>query len=72
MDKKTLHCREARNVVWIRSLMSRDRRRTVCELEASDADTVREVYRQAGVKFERVCPYFSQILKKEGIKSATI
>ncbi|HBB36085.1 MAG TPA: DUF4242 domain-containing protein [Cyanobacteria bacterium UBA8803] len=47
-------CLVARNVRWLRSFVSRDRRRTICELEATDADTVREAYRQAGYSVERV------------------
>lgn len=47
-------CYQIRNVKWLRSFVSRDRRRVICELEAPDADSVREAYRQAGHPFERV------------------
>ena len=45
---------ESRHVRWVRSFVSRDRCRTICELEATDVGTVREVYRVAGYSIERV------------------
>jgi hypothetical protein len=39
---------------WVRSYLSTDRRRMVCEFEAPDAEAVRVSYRSAGVKFDRV------------------
>lgn len=53
LDKKMTPCLKARNLTWIRSLISRDGRRAVCEYEATDTETVREVYRQVGIKVER-------------------
>jgi hypothetical protein len=47
-------CLEARGVRWIRSWVSTDRRRGLCEFEAADAESVREAYRSAKVKFLRV------------------
>ena len=47
-------CFHIRNVTWLRSFVSRDRRRTICELEAPDADSVREAYRLAGHQFDAV------------------
>ena len=39
---------------WLRSYISVDHRRMVCEFEAPDAEAVRVSYRSAGVAFERV------------------
>ena len=39
---------------WMRSYLSTDRRRMVCEFEAADAEAVRQSYRSSGVKFDRV------------------
>jgi hypothetical protein len=39
---------------WLRSYMSTDHRRAVCEFEAPDAEAVRVSYRSAGLEFERV------------------
>lgn len=50
LEKKLTPCLKARNLIWIRSLVSRDGRRSVCEYEAADAETVREVYRTVGIK----------------------
>jgi hypothetical protein len=47
-------CLEARGVSWKRSYIARDRRRRICVFEAVDAEAVRNAYRSAGVKFERV------------------
>jgi len=41
---------------WVRSYLSTDRRRMVCEFEAPDAEAVRTSCRSAGVGFERVWP----------------
>jgi hypothetical protein len=47
-------CLEAHGVRWIRSFISTDRRRMICEFEAADAETVRDSFRSAGVAFVRV------------------
>lgn len=46
-------CLTARGARWIRTYLSADRRRMVCEFEAPDADAVREALHSAEVKFER-------------------
>lgn len=46
-------CLVARGARWIRTYLSADRRRMVCEFEAPDADAVREALRSADVRFER-------------------
>jgi len=47
-------CLDARGARWLRSYLSTDRLRMVCEFEAPDAEAVRQSYRAAGVGFERV------------------
>lgn len=47
-------CHTAHNVHWIRSLMSRDRCRVICEFEAPDTETVRKSFRKAGLPFARI------------------
>jgi hypothetical protein len=47
-------CLAAYNARWMRSYLSMDRRRMVCEFEAPDAEAVRTSYRSAGVAFDRV------------------
>ncbi len=52
--QRTDPCLEAYGARWIRSYLSADRRRIVCEFEAEDADAVRSAFRSAGVAFTRV------------------
>ena len=47
-------CLESHGARWVRSYLSSDRRRMVCEFEAADAEAVRHSYRSAGVTFDRV------------------
>lgn len=49
-------CLEIRNGAWVRSSLSADRKRMICEFEAPDADSVREALRAAGQSFDRVWP----------------
>jgi hypothetical protein len=49
-------CLDVRNGAWVRSSLSADRQRMVCEFEAPDAESVREALRSAGLAFERVWP----------------
>lgn len=49
-------CLEAHGAKWMRSYLSTDRLRMVCEFEAADAEAVRSSYRSAGERFERVWP----------------
>jgi hypothetical protein len=54
-DARTLDpCLEAGGVTWLRSWLSSDRKRMICEFEAADADAVRTAFRSAGVRFTRV------------------
>jgi hypothetical protein len=47
-------CLEAHGARWIRTYLAADRRRTLCEFEAPDAEAVRESFRLAEVDFDRV------------------
>jgi len=47
-------CFEGRDVRWVRSFVSLDRRRRICVFDAPDAEAVRQSYRSAGVPFERI------------------
>ena len=51
----TLHpCLAIRRIQKLRTLISKDRRRRICEFSATDADSLREAFRQENVPFERV------------------
>lgn len=45
--------RDLYNVRWIRSYWSADRLRMICEYEAADVASVRNVQREADARFER-------------------
>lgn len=47
-------CFEMHRVRFIRSLISRDGLRVICEYEALDAESVRQANRKAGLPFDRV------------------
>lgn len=47
-------CHEARRVTLLRSTLSRDGLRMICEYEAPDAESVRVANQLAGAKFERI------------------
>ncbi len=46
-------CLEQHGARWLRTYLSTDHKRMVCEFEAPDAEAVRQSYRSAGVQFER-------------------
>lgn len=49
----TLHpCLTIRRIQKLRSLISKDRSRSICEFQATDADTLREAFRQESISFE--------------------
>ena len=50
--KRVDRCLEAHGARWMRSYLSTDRKRIICEFEAADAEQVRESYRSAGVNFD--------------------
>lgn len=45
-------CLEAHGARWMRSYLSKDRKRMICEFEAPDAEQVRDSARSAGVPFD--------------------
>ena len=47
-------CLELHDVKWIRTHFSEDRQRMVCEYEARDAHSVRQVQHEAGARFDKV------------------
>jgi hypothetical protein len=49
-------CLEAHGARWMRSYLSKDRRRMICEFEAGDAEQVRNSARSAGIPFDRCWP----------------
>ena len=49
-------CLKAHGAVWIRSYVSADGRRMICEFEAADAEAVRASLRSAETPFDRVWP----------------
>lgn len=49
-------CYEAYRVTFVRSLVSADRKRTICEYDAPDAESVRQASQRAGVPYDRVYP----------------
>lgn len=53
-QKCNTFCSIYRQVRWLRTLVSSDRKRTISELEAPDAESVRELLRQQEIAFERV------------------
>lgn len=54
LSSKTLSCYAERGIEWIQSYLSRDRTRLICELNAPDAQPVREVQHRVGIPFDRV------------------
>lgn len=53
VEKRMAPCLDLYNVRWIRSYWSADRRRMICEYEAADVASVRNVQREAEAKFDR-------------------
>ena len=53
-EERMAHCLDLYDVKWLRSYWSTDRKRMICEYEARDTESVRNVQREAGAKFERV------------------
>lgn len=60
-NQKMLACYVERGVEWLHSFVSLDRRRVICEVNAPDAEAIRETYRKLGIPFERV--WSAKILK---------
>jgi hypothetical protein len=47
-------CLEVRGITRLRTWLSNDRRRGMCEYRAADAESVREAYRTAAVGYTRI------------------
>ncbi|ESA37295.1 hypothetical protein N836_03670 [Leptolyngbya sp. Heron Island J] len=58
---RSLDCYKNRDVEWIHTFMSSDRTRLICEVNAPDAEGIRETYRRLNFPFERV--WSAQFLK---------
>ena len=54
LEKQAAPCMMERNITWKRTYLSRDRKRTICELEAADADTVRAAYQRGNVPYDLI------------------
>lgn len=54
LKKRLDPCLDRHGGRWMRSYISADRKRVLCEFEAADAEAVRASYRGADVPFERV------------------
>lgn len=54
VSRKTLSCYAERGIDWIQSYLSLDRTRLICELNAPDAESIREAQHRVGVPFERI------------------
>jgi hypothetical protein len=52
--KRAKPCEDERKAKWLRTVLSIDRKRMICEYEAPDAESVREAQRSAGMPFDRV------------------
>lgn len=52
--KRLNPCLAQYGVRWVRSFLSNDRRRDVCEYEASDAEAVRVAHHTADMPYQRV------------------
>ena len=53
-DRLILACYEERGIELVRSYASLDKTRVVCELNAPDAEVIREAHGKAGIPFDRV------------------
>ena len=52
VERRMAPCLDLYNVRWIRSYWSTDRRRMICEYDAADVASVRNVQREAAAKFD--------------------
>jgi len=53
VEARMAPCLDIYNVRWIRSYWSADRLRMICEYDAADVASVRNVQREADARFER-------------------
>lgn len=59
-DLKLLPCLEAHGVTWIRSQVSVDGQRTLCEFEAPDAESVRIASNETSISYQ--CVWVSKVI----------
>ncbi|MEM9904198.1 MAG: DUF4242 domain-containing protein [Cyanobacteria bacterium P01_D01_bin.44] len=52
-NRRVLPCHDKRGVEWVRSYISSDRTRIICELTAPDAEVIRETYRRFNIPYDR-------------------
>ncbi|MEO0826480.1 MAG: DUF4242 domain-containing protein [Cyanobacteria bacterium J06642_9] len=52
-NRRVLPCHAERGVEWVQSYVSSDRTRVICEINAPDAEVIRETYRRLNVPFDR-------------------
>ena len=64
LEDRGAWCLEAHGVRFLRTYVSRDRRRMVCLYDAPDAESVRLAERKAGVPFERA--WSARTLRHDG------
>jgi hypothetical protein len=64
MGRRLDDCLAQHGARWMRSYLSADRRRMVCEFQAPDAEAVRVSYRSAGIAFERA--WTAEVYSRDG------
>lgn len=52
--ERSLPCLTDRNITWHKTYLSRDRRRSICLLDATDADAVRAAYQRGNVPYDNI------------------
>jgi hypothetical protein len=63
MARRVDSCLQLRHGRWMRSYLSADCKRMICEFEAPDAQSIRDAFRSAGVAFEKV--WSGQLFKRD-------
>ena len=63
LGKRLDSCVELRNGRWMRSYLSSDHLRMICEFEAPDAQSIRDAYGAAGITVQTV--WTSELYKRE-------
>lgn len=62
VETRMAPCLDLYNVRWIRSYWSADRRRMICEYDAADVASVRNVQREAEARFDQA--WAADVLEK--------
>ncbi len=52
--ERSAPCMTERDITWKRTYLSRDRKRSICELDAADAETVRMAYQKGNVPYDTI------------------